>query len=158
MEGQPTTPVKQILRKFLYTKNSVAIRSNFKVMSRGFDAKEIKNRDIKTENCKPALECCSNCIKNSFLPTTGGNSLSEMSVSPTTTDVKTMVDGHLMENEHTQRFTIPIVILNNRFVKKVRRKSSVNLNYSECELMCRIKISFSLKLPQKNVVLIVTSE
>lgn len=128
MEEQQTS-VKHLLRKFLFSKNAVAIRSNYKIMSCGNEEdnnsthKEIENGGTEPEHFKSPMECCTGFIRNSFSTSNEDNSLFEKNVSPTHSkciaDVQTMVDRKFTEHENvnTQRFTIPIVILTD-FSKK----------------------------------------
>lgn len=126
MEEHPTS-VKQVLRKFLCSKNSV--RSNYKITSGDMKGEqnsshvEFKNRDIEPDNFKSSLECCSGLISNSFATTHNANSVFEMSDSPTAA-VQTMVDGNLPENENakTPRVIIPIVILTDLSKKYVKSR------------------------------------
>lgn len=119
MEGQQTS-VKHVLRKFLFSKNSVTIRPSYKILSFGKDdggnstQEEIENRGIEHQNFKSPVKSCTGCIRNSLF---------EKNVSSTQSnrvaDVKTMVHNTSMEDENmnTQRFNIPIVILTD-FSKK----------------------------------------
>lgn len=122
MEQQQTS-VKHLLRKFLLTKNSVTIRSNYNIMSCGNAVdknsthEDFENRSTVSENFKAPMERCTGCIRNSFSTPNEDNSLFEKNVVPThskcNSGMQMMEDRKTKEHENvnTQRFTIPIVIL-----------------------------------------------
>ncbi len=128
--GEQSTSVKHTLRKFLFSKNSVTIRSNCKIVSCGIDDDktpthgEIENRGIELKNYKSSMECSTtDFIRNSFLPSNH--------VSPTHSqfiaDGKVMVDGNLTGdvNVNTRCTTIPIIIITDLSEKYVKSRRIV---------------------------------
>lgn len=110
MEEQPAS-VKQILRKFLFSKNSTTTmmsNTNYKIVPCGIDCTtghgETENRGAESKNYA-SVEWFSGNVGNSFSTSNEENSMFEKNISLTENDNK------------TSRVVIPIIILTD-FTKK----------------------------------------
>lgn len=126
MDEQQTS-VKHILRKFLHSKNSMKIISNYKVVSHHNEQckilsedGQIEDRVTKSGNHKHTCENSERSLTNSFAISIDGNMYNNKIVSPTAgkdiANVETTIEknlGNIMEDVHvtSPRMTIPIVTL-----------------------------------------------